>query len=326
MVYAEIAEAMALDQPFELDFMSEGPDIRFLGLYDFLELKSREHDYGLNQVTIKTSNALESHKSIAVVYQPPMHLLQRAKDYLSEAPKNTKLKHFGIFIGRSNSQRLRLACYLDQHYSNKTAMNYNFNSADDFHVNNIGLEDLIKFYGITDVRKEAEFIYRCPLRMNKDAPVAMNKDAELNGYSQQLLEQDKNDFLQNYRNFFVELVCESYFSGRTFFPTEKVYRPILLKTPFIVQGPQWFMHNMRDLGFKTFSKWWSEGYSEDPDGQQIVEIKKIIDYLAEKTPAELYAMYTEMQPVLEHNYNTAMSLTDRDFKKIFYATNQRNSA
>ena len=189
MVYAEIAEAMVLNQPFELDFMYEAPDIASLGLYDFLELKAQQHGYALNQVTIKTSNALEHHKSIAVIYQPPIHLVQQAKEYLVEVPKNKNLKHFGIFIGRSNSQRLHLACYLDQHHSDKTAMNYNFNSADDFHANNIGLEDLIRFYGIADVRREAEFIYRCPVRMTQDAPVLMNKDRELHAYSQQLLEK-----------------------------------------------------------------------------------------------------------------------------------------
>jgi hypothetical protein len=208
-----------------------------------------------------------------------------------------------------------MASHLDKQYADKTLLSYHFNLADDFHTSNIGLEDLITQYGFTDIRDESEFIYRCPIRLKPAQPVIINKNSSLNP-AQQLLQQDKGYFLQIYRNFFVELVCESYFTGQTFFPTEKIFRPILLKTPFIVQGPQYFLHNLQALGFRTFSQWWNEGYSEDPDGHQIVEIKRVLDTLASKNTVELDTMYNEMRSILEHNYNIAMSLTSADFKKL----------
>ena len=42
----------------------------------------------------------------------------------------------------------------------------------------------------------------------------------------------------------------------------------MLLTPFIVQGSQWFLHRLRDMGFQTFDRWWDEGYSEDPANHQ----------------------------------------------------------
>jgi hypothetical protein len=199
-------------------------------------------------------------------------------------------------------------------------MSYHLNFIDDFHTSNIGLEDLIKNYGIQDVRDECDFMHRCPIRIRQDAPVVIDKNLPLNP-SQQLLLNDQEYFAQTYQDFFVEIVCESFFTGRTFFPTEKIFRPILLKTPFIVQGPQNFLHNLRSLGFQTFGNWWDEGYAEDPDGQQSQEIKKLLDTLATKTPAELHTMYVGMSAVLEHNYKVAKTLTVDDFHKTFNETN-----
>jgi hypothetical protein len=314
-VYADIAQAMACKTPFVLDFISEAPDLDLLGIYNFLAVKAQEFEFDLSKITVLTANALEQHSQIKIVYLPPIHLLDHAREYIADVPKHPDLKHFGIFIGRSNAQRLHLATYLDRYCKDQTIMSYHLNFIDDFHINNIGLEDLIKHYGIQDVRDECNFMHRCPVRLRPDAPVVIDKSLSLNP-SQQLLLNDQEYFAQTYQDFFIEIVCESFFTGRSFFPTEKIFRPIMLKTPFIVQGPQNFLQNLKILGFQTFSKWWDEGYAEDPDGQQLVEIKKIIDTLSAKSSAELYKMYTDMTDILEHNYQVAMSLTTKDFKNF----------
>jgi hypothetical protein len=114
----------------------------------------------------------------------------------------------------------------------------------------------------------------------------------------------------------LEIVCETYYTGQTFFVTEKTWRPIMMKTPFLIQGPINFIKNLQRLGFKTFDRWWNEGYSEDPAEWQSTEIKKVIDWLATKNIAELETIYQEMQPTLEHNYNRLMELGVEDFIKI----------
>jgi len=318
--YADILQAMIYGKPFVLDLISEGPDLDSLGIYNFLSVKAQELEFDLSKITVLTANALEQHSQIKIVYLPPIHLLDNARDYITDVPKHPNLKHFGIFIGRSNAQRLHLATYLDRCYKSQTIMSYHLNFIDDFHTSNIGLEDLIKNYGIQDVRDECNFIHQCPIRIRQDTPVVIDKSLPLNP-SQQLLLNDQEYFAQTYQDFFVEIVCESYFTGRTFFPTEKIFRPILLKTPFIVQGPQNFLHNLRSLGFQTFSNWWDEGYAEDPDGQQVQEIKKLLDTLATKTSDDLYKMYVDMSTVLEHNYEVARSLTVNDFTRLLNETN-----
>jgi len=125
-----------------------------------------------------------------------------------------------------------------------------------------------------------------------------------------------NNFYDSYNNFFVEVVCETFFSGETFFPTEKTWRPIILKTPFIVQGPTGYLKNLRKLGFKTFSEFWDEGYDEDPPNWSYKEIIKVIEDLSSKSNDEIQRMYIAMQDILEHNYNTLLNLTREDFEKL----------
>lgn len=311
-VYVKLSQAIDSRLPFQINLLGEAPDLRSIGLYNYLE----ESELNLADVTVYTANALEKHNKINIVYRPPMQLLENAKGYVTDIFKNSQLKHFGMFIGRSNGPRLHLATYLNQHYSNHSILSYHYNFVDEFHKDNIGLEDLIKNYNAKDVSQEAKFISQCPIRIKENTIVCNNKTLKLN-YAQQLFDADQDYFSQTYNNFFVELVCESFFTGNTFFPTEKLFRPILLKTPFIVQGPQYFLHNLKKLGFQTFDQWWDEGYSEDTAWYQLTEIKKILDFLSTNSVDELNRMYLSMSGILEHNYQLAMNLTKNDFKKIY---------
>lgn len=315
-VYSELVYAMSLRQAFKINLLSEGPDLQSLGIYDFLDKIAQKFNFSLNQITIYTANALETHSQINIVYCAPYHLLNNAKDYITAVSKVKHLKHFGMFIGRSNAPRLHLASYIDHHYYDQCIMSYHFNFVDEFHISNVGIEDLIKYYRVQDIHVEGKFLSQCPIKLDYTTTVLIDKSLDLNP-AQQLLKNDKDYFLQTYCKFFVEIVCESYFTGNTFFPTEKIFRPILLKTPFIVQGPQFFLSNLKKLGFKTFDQWWDEGYQEDPTIHQLIEIKKVVDILSTKSVDQLCSMYSEMTPILEHNYQTAMSLTMKDFKKIY---------
>jgi hypothetical protein len=313
-VHAEIVQAMSEGMPFEINLLLEGPDVRSLGLYDFLNKFSKNLDYDLSDITISTANALEKHDQIKIRYSPPCHLVQLAQQYHRKVTKHKQFKHFGLFIGRSNGPRLHLATHIDKHYRDQSLMSYHWNTIDEFHIGNIGLDDLIKQLNISDVTDESRFLSLCPIRLNKSVAVIIDKSLDSPGA--QLLDQDCDYFSDTYKDFFVEIVCETYYSGETFFPTEKIWRPMLLKTPFIVQGPQNYLHNLKKLGFQTFDSWWDEGYAEDPADWQIIEIKKVIDHLAKINTKELFEMYDSMHKILEHNYQLALKLNKQDFLKL----------
>jgi hypothetical protein len=91
--------------------------------------------------------------------------------------------------------------------------------------------------------------------------------------------------------------------------TEKIMRSIINRKPFLVQGPQWFLKNLKRLGFQTFSQWWDEGYDEDPWDFRYDGLKLNIDFIASQSQGTIQQWYREMKTVLDHNYDTFLKLT-----------------
>lgn len=296
-VISDICFAMHSNKNIVIDLLNEGPDITSTKLYDRLEYCSALFSYDLSNITINTCNLLESHNTISINYKMPEHFINSTVDALLSAntAKLPQIKKFGLFVGRSNAPRLTLATFMHK-YKEHLVHSFHYDYLNDFHTTNIGLEDIIRNYATANVQNETKFLTECPIKLDK-TPVTYP-----------MLSNQHNDISEYYPTFFVEIVCETYFSGSTFFPTEKIWRPIMLKTPFIVQGPQWFLKNLKDLGFQTFDRWWDEGYSEDPHDHAITEIKTVIDFILNKSDSEIRRMYIEMQDVLNHNYNTLVKL------------------
>lgn len=303
-VCADISWAMSQQVPIVLEFCFEGPDFKTLPLAKFIENESVRYSYDLKNITINTSNQLEDYSLVNVKKLFPDNLVLNTLEYEYSVSKVKNLKHFGLFIGRNNAPRLLLSEHLYRQHRDISIHTNHLSFENEFALANIGLEELVTYYGIKDIRNVAEYINQCPIN-SIDVPI--NKALPRNP-AQQLLDSDKESFLKNYNNFFVEIVCETFYTGDTFFPTEKTWRPMLLKTPFIVQGPTGYLKNLRDLGFRTFNQWWDEGYDHDAPSWSIHEVVKVIDHLATLPSAELSWMLKDMADVLEHNHNRFLEL------------------
>jgi hypothetical protein len=306
-VTQQLCQAMHNRWSIALDLCKEGPDCNRLNLEPLVQSYCDIFDYNINDIELHTCNALETSDKFNIKYTPPSHFVDNTKKKLNNTVsiKNFEnIQHFGMFIGRGNHLRLDLASYLNLHHEEKTIQTYHYDQNIAFHRENIGLEEHMRNSGTDCVDQLCKFLQKCPIKTQSvNYPILMDHHL---------------DITPVYQNFFVEIVCETYFSGDTFFTTEKIWRPIALKTPFIVQGPVNFLHNLRRLGFKTFNSWWNEGYSEDPNEWQVKLIKELIDMLATKTKTELKKMYDEMVPVLEHNHQRLMTLTEQDFLELYY--------
>ena len=253
---------------------------------------------------------MQRHDVFKIEINSPIHATQHVEPLHTYDYTKNICKHFGMFIGRSNAPRLDLASYL--YYSgfqHQSCMTYHYNVESEYHRNNVGIEELLLNFNHKLLDIPARFLNKCPIVSSVVEP-RTNTDLS---HDQQLLQNDKEKFLQNYHHFFIEIVCETCYSGNTFFPTEKTWRPILLKTPFILQGPQWYLHRLRDMGFETFSSWWDEGYAEDPATWQPTEIKKVITSISKLGISELQKIYKEMLPILEQNRTRLLELTSKDF-------------
>ena len=308
-VVSQITHAIINDKNIVLDFIGEGPDISETVLDTVIPELANKYHYDTKRITVVTANQVQKHNVFSIKRYYDATLINNTREYAYNYTKDVK-KHFGIFIGRSNGPRLDLASYLYYEFQDKSCITYHYSLSSEYHRNNIGLEELITDFNQLDVSVPARFLKDCPIVDSTIEPV---KHTDQNP-AQQLLKNDNEEFLTNYCNFLVEIVCETCYNGNTFFPTEKTWRPILLETPFIVQGPQWYLHRLQDMGFQTFDRWWDEGYSEDPANWQSTGIKKVICAIAEKSEKQLQEMHHEMQPILQHNKKRFMELTSKDFE------------
>jgi hypothetical protein len=85
--------------------------------------------------------------------------------------------------------------------------------------------------------------------------------------------------------------------------SEKSFKGICFKRPFIMLGSAGILKYLQELGFKTFSQWWDESYDQEKDLETKVDmIVAVLEKICELSPTQLQNMYQSMHEVLEHNY------------------------
>ena len=313
-IVADTAYSMSQQHDIVFDLFNEGPCWESLEIEPLVLAMAKKFQYDLEKITVLSSNLVKAQSQFRFQFTGVQHLVQMAKtNWFPKYQKNQELKHFALFIRRSNAPRMYLANYLDQRHWDQTCLSYHFKNHINFHRDNIGLEDLYRDFNIENLTDYARFLSTCPRLIEGNELVDLDNVKCTNDF----LAADRELLIDQYKKFFVEIVCETCYSGRAFFPTEKIWRPIMMKVPFIVQGPQNFLQNLRTLGFKTFDQWWDEGYSEDPTSYQITAITDIIEGISKKSNQDLHLMYQEMQPILQHNLDVFNSLTAEKFSKLY---------
>lgn len=297
----DIAVEMSRGAPsIELSTKGEGPCARSLGLYDLLDNMCQRFNYAAENISITTCNLAESHDRYRIIIDPQIVYLKAAQRYTPPNSDKTISKHFGHFIGHGNYPRLYLGSYLHRHYAEQTLQTYHTTVTDEYHRPFIGVEDMM-FFGHTgnEIQNAVDLLRAAPLRIDAIDQYPILNPTRLN-------------ITRVYPSFFVEIVNLTYWSGDTFYIDEKIWRPMLMRTPFVVHGPQNFIKRLRNLGFRTFENWWDEGYSEDPPDYQLPQIAHIIDTLAARTVDELAEMYQQMQSTVEHNYQLLKRIQKQD--------------
>ena len=109
---------------------------------------------------------------------------------------------------------------------------------------------------------------------------------------------------QQLMSSFLHVVTETCFwEGKTHL-TEKIFKPIVARQPFVLLGSTFNLRYLRSYGFKTFDSWWDESYDVviDPIAR-LQAVVKIVQEISSMSNADLESMLLGMQNVLEHNYN-----------------------
>jgi hypothetical protein len=112
------------------------------------------------------------------------------------------------------------------------------------------------------------------------------------------------------RNNLIFVVTETIFKddADNIFLTEKTFKPIALKMPFIILAQPSTLKRLQSLGYKTFNHIWDESYDEEPDVlKRMNMICELIENLSKISTEELVNVITQSKDILEHNFNLLLS-------------------
>lgn len=99
------------------------------------------------------------------------------------------------------------------------------------------------------------------------------------------------------------IVSETIFYDEKLHLTEKIFKPIASRRPFILAGAVNNLEYLRSYGFKTFDRWIDESYDKEPDNhKRICMIVAELAKLCKLNHSQLRDMHKEMQPILEYNF------------------------
>ena len=279
----------------------EGPCAKSLGLYDLLDNMCDRFNYPKDKIFIHTCNLVERHHIYNIVINPQMMYLNTVQKHAPTTAVKQIKKHFGHFIAHSNMPRLHIGSHLFKHHRKKTLQTYHTDITNRYHRPFIGIEDLMyQQFDWDTIHSAINLIKKAPIKYDKIDQYPILNPTTLN-------------ITKLYPKFFVEIVNLTYWSGNTFYIDEKIWRPICMRTPFIVHGPQNFLIRLKKLGFKTFDQWWDEGYNQDPDGWQLTEIPKILDQIGQMSLSKLDEIYSDMKPTVDHNFELMKTMTKSQF-------------
>jgi len=114
-----------------------------------------------------------------------------------------------------------------------------------------------------------------------------------------------------YLDTYFSLVSETvYYSGSGRMLTEKTFKPIGLKHPFLIIGGALSLEALRGIGYKTFSPYINEDYDTELDDikrmQMILDETERLCYLSDE---ELDEFLTGAREICEFNYNVLKNKT-----------------
>ena len=107
-----------------------------------------------------------------------------------------------------------------------------------------------------------------------------------------------------YEDTYFSLVSETFFfnSDAVFF-TEKVFKPIAFKHPFILISAPMQLGSLNELGYKTFHPYINESYdTEINDAKRLKLIIEEVNRLSNLSQSELFEFIDNVAPIVEHNF------------------------
>lgn len=111
--------------------------------------------------------------------------------------------------------------------------------------------------------------------------------------------KNNEEFL--YQDTFLSIQLETYAIEKYPYFTEKTFRIISNRHPFIIHGAKNSLEFLKDMGFKTFNNWWDESYDSLSDHYRLEAIFYLALEIANWPLDKINKIYSDMISTLEYN-------------------------
>jgi hypothetical protein len=102
------------------------------------------------------------------------------------------------------------------------------------------------------------------------------------------------------------LICETSFDNSYSFFSEKIAKPIVAGRLFVVISGQYYLRNLRQIGFKTFDGIIDESYDNEANNQ--TRWTMALDQVIKLCNMDQEFVLKKVAPIALHNYNVALKL------------------
>lgn len=233
-----------------------------------------------------------TYPSAKQIFATYLNTMEGGKDEPIYDPEKVPEKLFLMWNRRYRPHRIELATKLDQmglvdrSYVSMGRIDpenpgRNFYKEHEGYMYNMGIgpEDALKLY------------QKLPLVIDGETNVV------------RMCEDFDNSARRFYQNSLVSIVTETNFDLPQLTLTEKSFKPSKEKHPFIIVGVPGALKAMRDMGFKTFSEFWSEEYDniQNPP-TRLQEIARLCQEISMWDREKILDFRRRVKPILEHNY------------------------
>lgn len=291
--------------PVELNTLGEGPSLVQCGLVDILNKSGKD----LSEIKVRTPNKVEQLpiESIGDHHRFSYWFRSVHQAYHKYKFQNLAQDHYrlGCFIGRKNLDRLAILYWLSRR------LNVFLSSL---------REDRVHYEHRPDIEHWVDNVYSFESWVSKfDIPSIDNYSVNDQYQDLDMFQKDskflqvQTNMLNWYNGFDVELVCETFVRGNTYFPTEKTTRPIAGGKPMLIYGPKNFLARLRDQGFKTWSECWDESYDQYEGYERWNRMKDVLTQIHAWGDWEWNPIMAKANTIAQYNQEYFLKEVARDY-------------
>jgi hypothetical protein len=111
------------------------------------------------------------------------------------------------------------------------------------------------------------------------------------------------DFWTQAMQCFGHVVTETVYDDNRIHITEKTFKPIVMKQPFLIVGNRGALKYLRNYGFRTFGDLWDEGYDDLDHEHRIGAVADICQDITSWSQSRLQQAQQEIADIIQHNHD-----------------------